>query len=71
MKINHLGKIKEIIMLPLQNIFCQLGICLYDEYGKYKSFVDIINDLSKVWNTLTEKQKELFANIFKENENEK
>lgn len=58
-------------MLPLQDIFCQLGICLYDEYGKCKSFVDIINDLSKVWNTLTEKQKELFANIFKENENEK
>lgn len=58
-------------MLPLQDIFCQLGICLYNETGQIKSAGEVINDLSKIWDTLTEGQKELFTDIIKENENEK
>lgn len=58
-------------MLPLQDVFCKLGICLYNEAGKIKSVNEIINDLSKVWDSLTEGQKELFTDIFKESKNEK
>jgi hypothetical protein len=45
----------------LINAFQNLGICIYNSDGKLRSLYDVMSDLSRRWEELTEDEKDYIA----------
>ncbi|MEY9980089.1 hypothetical protein [Lysinibacillus sp. RC79] len=49
---------KERLERDVQELFKELGICLTNNHGGYRTFLDVTKDISLIFNKLTTSQQE-------------